>query len=272
VSATNVDDVMIPRLLVISPTRVAGQVLLLSPPRVVIGHSDTADVVLDDTFVSRRHALVTVDESGVVTIRDLNSTGGTFVNDERLEGPRVLQSRDLVRFADLEARFEPGATAEFPTAASDALTVIQAPAIGTAETGVQPLAAGPDITQAGAASSAPESMADQHAGSGGIDVILLRHALMVDRDGMLNAASLDLSAGGGWQGPDAVGNASLVPGSPITVFQHSKTVFTALMVDRDGMLNAASLDLSAGGGWQGPDAVGNASLVPGSRVAWFAIK
>jgi hypothetical protein len=110
-------------------------------------------------------------------------------------------------------------------------------------------------------------MADQHAGTGGIDVMLLRLALMVDRDGMLNAASLDLSAGGGWQGPDAIGNASLVPGSPVTVFQHSTTVFTALMVDRDGMLNAASLDLSAGGGWQGPDAVGNASLVPGSPVA-----
>src|ERR1039457_5338971 len=111
-------------------------------------------------------------------------------------------------------------------------------------------------------------MADQHGGSGGIDIMLLRLALMVDRGGMLNVASLDLSAGGGWQGPDAVGNASLVPGSPITVFQRSKTVFTALIVDRGGMLNVASLDLSAGGGWQGPDAVGNASLIPGSQVAW----
>jgi hypothetical protein len=74
----------------------------------VIGHSDAADLVLADQFVSRRHALVSVDPSGQVTIQDLNSTGGTFVNDERLDGPRVLRAGDRVRFADLEARFELG--------------------------------------------------------------------------------------------------------------------------------------------------------------------
>ena len=61
----------------------------------MIGHSDTADLILEDRFVSRRHALVTVDPAGAVTIRDLNSTGGTFVNDERLTGPRVLQPGDI---------------------------------------------------------------------------------------------------------------------------------------------------------------------------------
>jgi hypothetical protein len=74
----------------------------------VIGHSDTADLALDDRFVSRRHAMVSVDPSGQVTIQDLNSTGGTFVNDERLDGPRVLRAGDRVRFADLKARFEHG--------------------------------------------------------------------------------------------------------------------------------------------------------------------
>ena len=39
------EDVTVPRLLVISPARLAGQVLLLSPPEVVIGHSDTADAL-----------------------------------------------------------------------------------------------------------------------------------------------------------------------------------------------------------------------------------
>jgi hypothetical protein len=91
-------------------------------------------------------------------------------------------------------------------------------------------------------------------------------ALMVDRNGMLNAASLDLSAGTGWQGPECIGNGSLVPGSPVTVLRQSATLFSALMVDRNGMLNAASLDLSAGTGWQGPECIGNGSLVPGSPV------
>jgi Neuraminidase-like domain/FHA domain len=97
-----------PRLVVTEPAERAGTALTLAAPELVIGHSDTADLILEDRFVSRRHALVSVDPSGQVTIRDLNSTGGTFVNEERLAGPRVLQPGDLVRFADLVARFEPG--------------------------------------------------------------------------------------------------------------------------------------------------------------------
>src|SRR5580658_2188636 len=96
------------RFVVTGPADQAGMILRLSAPELVIGHSDTADLVLDDRFVSRRHALVTIDASGLVTIRDLNSTGGTFVNGERLAGPHLLQAGDLVQFADLVARFEPG--------------------------------------------------------------------------------------------------------------------------------------------------------------------
>jgi Tc toxin complex TcA C-terminal TcB-binding domain/Neuraminidase-like domain/FHA domain/Putative peptidoglycan binding domain len=96
----------VPRLVVIEPPDRAGLVLAIDRPEMVIGHSDTADLVLDDRFVSRSHALVTTDESGVVTIRDLNSTGGTWVNNERITGPRSLRAGDLVRFADLVARYE----------------------------------------------------------------------------------------------------------------------------------------------------------------------
>jgi pSer/pThr/pTyr-binding forkhead associated (FHA) protein len=70
----------------------------------LIGHSDTADLVLEDRFVSRRHTSVTIDPSGQVTILDVNSTGGPFVNGELLTRPSVLG--DLVRFAELVARFE----------------------------------------------------------------------------------------------------------------------------------------------------------------------
>src|ERR1022692_110191 len=96
-----------PRLVVTEPADRAGAVLALTAPEMVIGHSDTADLILEDRFVSRRHALVTADPAGTVTIRDLNSTGGTFVNDERLAGPRGVQAGDAVRFAALVARFEP---------------------------------------------------------------------------------------------------------------------------------------------------------------------
>jgi hypothetical protein len=91
-------------------------------------------------------------------------------------------------------------------------------------------------------------------------------ALMIDRDGILNIASLDVASGDSWQGPLAVGSATLVAGSPITVIPRSRTLFTALMVDRDGTLNVAMLDTSSGAGWQGPDSIGNANLVPGSLI------
>jgi hypothetical protein len=52
------------------------------------------------TNVGRRHAQVTL-AGGLLTITDLNSVNGTFVNEERLEPltPRPLRAGDEVRFA-----------------------------------------------------------------------------------------------------------------------------------------------------------------------------
>ena len=99
-----------PRLVVISPAE--HPPLVLTQPEMVIGRSDTAHLILHDRSVSRRHALINVDSAGRVTIHDLNSHGGTFVNDERISGPRLLTAGDRVRFADqVVARFEPASTA-----------------------------------------------------------------------------------------------------------------------------------------------------------------
>ena len=51
--------------------------------------------------VSRRHAMITVDDAGHATIRDESSTNGTFVNDDRvLPGAEVrLVDGDRVRLA-----------------------------------------------------------------------------------------------------------------------------------------------------------------------------
>jgi pSer/pThr/pTyr-binding forkhead associated (FHA) protein len=54
------------------------------------------DLVINDPYVSGGHVLVTVDDLGQVTIRDLNSTGGTFVN-----GKQVLEPGDKVQLAGI---------------------------------------------------------------------------------------------------------------------------------------------------------------------------
>ena len=118
----------VPRLVIVQPAERAG-VLRLSAPQLVIGHSESADLVIEDQYVSGRHALVTVDDAGEVTLWDLNSTGGTFVNGERVTGGRVLEPGDEVRLADVVARFEAGdgGTAGEPTRDAPVVTVSAPP-------------------------------------------------------------------------------------------------------------------------------------------------
>lgn len=60
--------------------------------RTVLGRDSSADITLDDAGVSRRHAEIRVTHDGphfAVTIRDLNSTNGTFVNGDRVDSRRL---------------------------------------------------------------------------------------------------------------------------------------------------------------------------------------
>ena len=64
----------------------------------VIGRTETADVRLDATGVSRRHAEILV-QGGDFLIRDLASLNGTAVNGERLgDVARVLADGDVIAF------------------------------------------------------------------------------------------------------------------------------------------------------------------------------
>ena len=51
----------------------------------------------DDPEISRRHARLVRGASGELTVEDLGSSNGTFVNGDRLEGERTLQVGDVVR-------------------------------------------------------------------------------------------------------------------------------------------------------------------------------
>jgi DNA segregation ATPase FtsK/SpoIIIE, S-DNA-T family len=73
-----------------------------------IGRDPSAGIVLDDAEVSRRHAVVSVEERGVV-IQDLESTNGVFVNNERIDEQRAIAAGDRVQIGatQLEVRDEP---------------------------------------------------------------------------------------------------------------------------------------------------------------------
>jgi DNA-binding CsgD family transcriptional regulator len=69
----------------------------------VIGRSDACDLMLLDPAVSRAHAEIAY-SGDAVTIRDLRSTNGTFVNQGRVKGPARLCSGDGVTFGRLSFR------------------------------------------------------------------------------------------------------------------------------------------------------------------------
>src|SRR5438270_885660 len=71
----------------------AGREIILGGP-VVIGRGDDADVVLEDGEVSRHHARVTPTPDGGATVEDLESTNGTFINENELVGPAHLGPGD----------------------------------------------------------------------------------------------------------------------------------------------------------------------------------
>lgn len=74
----------------------------------VIGRATTVDIVVDDPHLSRRHAVVRV-EGGVVTLNDLGSTNGTWINDRRIDGVEALTDGDVIRVGRTELRFhDPG--------------------------------------------------------------------------------------------------------------------------------------------------------------------
>jgi hypothetical protein len=71
----------------------------------VLGRGEQADIQLQDTFASSRHARL-VPEGEVIVIEDLGSTNGTYLNGEPLRGPQPLHAGDKIRIGDSEFVFE----------------------------------------------------------------------------------------------------------------------------------------------------------------------
>jgi VWFA-related protein len=67
-----------------------------------IGRGRDNQIVIDEPTVSRHHAWIKAEGEDFMVF-DVGSANGTFVNDERVTDPRLLQNGDVVRFG--EARF-----------------------------------------------------------------------------------------------------------------------------------------------------------------------
>ena len=82
----------------------AGETLELAGEVTAVGRQKDNDLVLDDVTVSRHHALFTTTASGRVTVRDLNSLNGTYVNGSRVEEV-TLRTFDEVQIGKFKLTF-----------------------------------------------------------------------------------------------------------------------------------------------------------------------
>ncbi len=71
----------------------------------LLGRGEQADIVLEDSFASSRHARL-VPHGDVMVLEDLGSTNGTYLNGEPLRGPQPLHVGDRIRIGDSEFTFE----------------------------------------------------------------------------------------------------------------------------------------------------------------------
>ena len=103
---------------------------------VLLGRSHEADVRVFDETASRRHARITAREDRV-TLEDLGSANGTYLNDEALTGPAVLFDGDVIAIGSLRLRY-------LSSEGADRDTVVPAGSADRVQAALDPDAADPE--------------------------------------------------------------------------------------------------------------------------------
>ena len=97
-----------------------------------VGRDPLSDLAEATMGLSRRHAELSADISGRLRLTDLDSTNGTFVNRERVNGSVLLADNDVIHFAHAEfrVRLRTGENATIvgrsPTADEDRTVIVPA--------------------------------------------------------------------------------------------------------------------------------------------------
>jgi pSer/pThr/pTyr-binding forkhead associated (FHA) protein len=94
-----------------------GEYPLEDGKEIIVGRSSDLDMVLVEEMVSRRHARIVM-KGGLISIQDLGSTNGTFVNGEKIrhaklrEGDRVLIGTSILKVVAVSQRQPKGSSLE----------------------------------------------------------------------------------------------------------------------------------------------------------------
>ena len=78
-----------------------GAVIVVNKPQFVIGRLPECNLRIESKALSRRHAQIDVSD-GSVTIKDLGSTNGTFVDGKKITEPVELKNGQMLKIGPLE--------------------------------------------------------------------------------------------------------------------------------------------------------------------------
>ncbi len=88
----------------------AAQKIALDRAVTTLGRSSANDLPIADKMLSRQHARIIRDGNGVLTIEDLGSRNGTYVNGERIVSVHPLKSGDRVTIGGVTLKVEAEST------------------------------------------------------------------------------------------------------------------------------------------------------------------
>ena len=94
-----------PRVFMISQGNQAGLSADLAGGVVMIGRGADCQLILDDDYVSTRHARVVSTPNGIY-VEDLGSTNGTYVNGQRITAPTTITFAETVRIGKTILKLE----------------------------------------------------------------------------------------------------------------------------------------------------------------------
>ena len=99
----NTDDNTIPINIILSHQGETMHELTLEQPRIMIGRAEDNDLCINNTNVSRHHAIL-VRHGAAAMLMDMNSANGTFVNSERIKD-QVVVHNDIISIGNHQIKY-----------------------------------------------------------------------------------------------------------------------------------------------------------------------
>ncbi|MGE3610520.1 MAG: diguanylate cyclase [Bacteriovoracaceae bacterium] len=105
-TATEEEAKQKPACLLVVGGELNGSIFNLNLGDTFVGRNPDCNICLDFHGISRRHFTITVEENEV-TLTDLGSANGTYLNDQKVTQPLVLKKADIIKIGSIALKYIP---------------------------------------------------------------------------------------------------------------------------------------------------------------------